>query len=91
MRRIEFFSTTYEEYPHHRGTDPPASRCEALRAAYTERVITMNHMMDINKLTAEVIGAAIEVHKILARPPRLSEPKLRLYYVLHLRIDKQKG
>ena len=25
----------------------------------------MNHMMDINKLTAEVIGAAIEVHKIL--------------------------
>jgi len=51
----------------------------------------MNHMMDMNKLTAEVIGAAIEVHKILARPPRLSEPKLRLYYVLHLGIDKQKG
>ena len=25
----------------------------------------MNHMMDINKLTSEVIGAAIEVHKIL--------------------------
>jgi GxxExxY protein len=25
----------------------------------------MNHMIDINKLTAEVIGAAIEVHKIL--------------------------
>jgi hypothetical protein len=51
----------------------------------------LTDMMDINKLTGDVIGAAIEVHKTLARPPRLSEPKLRLYYVLHLRIDKQKG
>ena len=27
--------------------------------------IMVNHLMDINKLTGEVIGAAIEVHKIL--------------------------
>ena len=39
-------------------------------------------------LSNKIIGAAIEVHRALARPPRLSEPRLRLDYVLHLRIDK---
>jgi hypothetical protein len=53
--------------------------------------IRVDQAMDMNELSGKVIGAAIEVHKILARPPRLSEPKLSLYYVLHLCIDKQKG
>ena len=39
-------------------------------------------------LSKKIIGAAIEVHRELARPPRLSEPRLRLDYVLHLRIDE---
>jgi hypothetical protein len=44
--------------------------------------------MNINELSSKIIGAAIEVHKALARPPRLSEPKLRLDYVLYLCVDK---
>jgi hypothetical protein len=39
-------------------------------------------------LSSKIIGAAIKVHKELARPPRQSEQIYRLYYVLHLCFDK---
>jgi len=35
--------------------------------------IRIDPAMDVNELSGKVIGAAIEVHKIFARPPRLSE------------------
>jgi len=43
--------------------------------------------MELNRLSSQIIKAAINVHKELARPPRLREPKWRPQYVLHVRFD----